>query len=166
MNEPIAGALGKLTEGKKALVDLTAKGRALVAQGVPAPVQIELRKMGDRGRALIKSVPEPVQVELRKMGTRSAHVCREIFAGILVVGLIVIVLGYGRLARGPISFPSLVPALETAINGELSDVQVRIEDAILQRSRTVPACSSVSATSASSTKRAPSSRKRRSPPSA
>jgi hypothetical protein len=134
MNEPIAGALGKLTEGKKALVDLTVKGRALVAQGVPAPVQVELRKMGDRGRALIKSVPEPVQVELRKMGTRSAHVCREIFAGILVVGLIVIVLGYGRLARGPISFPSLVPTLETAINGELSDVQVRIEDAILQRS--------------------------------
>ena len=134
MNEPIAGALVKLSEGRKALVDLTARGRALFKQGVPEPVQVELRKIGARGRALVKSVPEPVHVELRKMGTRGAHVCREIFAGIVVVGLIAIVGGYGRLARGPISFPSLVPVLETAINGELSDLRVEIDDAILQRS--------------------------------
>ncbi len=73
----------------------------------------------ERGRALVKRVPEPVQIELKKLSVRSAHVCREIFAGILVVGLVAIVLGYGRLGRGPISLASLVPTIEAAINGEL-----------------------------------------------
>ena len=86
------------------------------------------------GRALVKRVPQPVQIELRKLSSRGAHVCREIFAGILVVGLVAIVLGYGRLGRGPISLQSLVPSIEAAINGELSDVRVKIDDAILQRS--------------------------------
>ncbi len=86
-----------------------------------------------QGRALVKRVPQPVQIELRKLSSRGAHVCREIFAGILVVGLVAIVLGYGRLGRGPISLQSLVPTIEAAINGELSDVHVKIDDAILQR---------------------------------
>ena len=85
------------------------------------------------GRALVQRVPQPVQIELRKLSSRGAHVCREIFAGILVVGLVAIVLGYGRLGRGPISLQSLVPSIEAAINGELSDVRVKIDDAILQR---------------------------------
>jgi len=108
---PISGALVKLTtEGSKVLLALPG-----------------------RGRALVKRVPEPVQVELRKLSARSAHVCREIFAGVLVVGLVAIVLGYGRLARGPISLSTLVPTIEAAINGELSDLHVKIDDAILQR---------------------------------
>jgi len=112
MNEPLSGTLAKLTaEGGKALLALP-----------------------ERGRALVKRVPPPVQIELKKLSTRSAHVCREIFAGILVVGLVIIVAGYGRLARGPISLPSLVPTIEDAINGELSDLKVQIDDAILQRS--------------------------------
>jgi AsmA-like C-terminal region/Protein of unknown function len=111
MNDPIAGALEKLTEGGRALLTLPA-----------------------RGRALIRRVPQPVQLELRKLSSRGAHVCREIFAGIMVVGLIAIVGGYGRLSRRPISLPSLVPAIEQAINGELSDLHVKIDDAILQRS--------------------------------
>ena len=110
-SEPVAGALVKISEGSRALRTLPA-----------------------RGRALVKLVPEPVQLELKKISTGSAHVCREIFAGILVVGLIAIVGGYGRLARGPISLPSLVPMIENAINGELSDLHVKIDDAILQRS--------------------------------
>ncbi len=112
MNEPLSGTLAKLTaEGGKALLALP-----------------------ERGRALVKRVPPPVQIELKKLSTHGAHVCREIFAGILVVGLVIIVAGYGRLGRGPISLPSLVPTIEGAINGELSDLQVKIEDAILQRS--------------------------------
>lgn len=110
-SEPVAGALVKISEGGRALMTLPAKGRELV-----------------------KLVPEPVQLELRKISTGGAHVCREIFAGILVVGLIAIVGGYGRLAQGPISMPSLVPMIEGAINGELSDLHVKIDDAILQRS--------------------------------
>ena len=123
MNEPIAGALAKLTTGGgKAL---TEGGKALLA-------------LPERGRALVKRVPPPVQIELAKLSTRSASVCREVFAGILVVGLIAIVLGYGRLARGPISLPSLVPTIEEAINGQLTDMHVKIDDAILTRTSDGP----------------------------
>ncbi|HUW74047.1 MAG TPA: AsmA-like C-terminal domain-containing protein [Methyloceanibacter sp.] len=116
MDEPITGALAKLTADS---------GRAI-------------RAIPGRGRELVKRVPPPVQIQLAKLSTSSAHVCREIFAGILVVGLIVIVLGYGRLARGPISLPGLVPPIETAINDQLSGLHVKIDDAVLQRSKDGP----------------------------
>src|SRR5262245_41995532 len=77
-NEPIADAFGKISEGGRALMTLPEKGRALV-----------------------KRVPEPVQLEFKKMSSRGAHLCREIFAGVMVVGLVLIVFGYGRLGRGP-----------------------------------------------------------------
>jgi AsmA-like C-terminal region/Protein of unknown function len=110
-------------------------GRALV---VLAEGRKALLTLPARGRALVKRVPAPVQIELRKLSLRGAHVCREIFAGVLVVGLIAIVGGYGRLSRGPISLPSLVPAVEEAINGQLSDLRVKVDDAILQRSSDGP----------------------------
>jgi len=116
MDEPITGALAKLTADS---------GRAI-------------RAIPGRGRELVKRVPPPVQIQLAKLSTSSAHVCREIFAGILVVGLITIVLGYGRLARGPISLPGLVPPIETAINDQLSGLHVKIDDAVLQRSKDGP----------------------------
>jgi AsmA-like C-terminal region/Protein of unknown function len=112
MDEPLAGALAKLT---------AESGKAI-------------RALPGRGRALVKSVPPPVQIQLAKLSSHSAHVCREIFAGVLVVGLIAIVLGYGRLANGPISLPGLVPPIEEAINDQLSDLHVKIDDAVLQRS--------------------------------
>jgi AsmA-like C-terminal region/Protein of unknown function len=115
-NEPISGAIVKLT---------TEGGRAILA-------------LPGRGRALVKRVPQPVQVELKKLSAHGAHVCREIFAGILVLGLVAIVLGYGRLGRGPVSLPSLVPTIEAAINSELTDLHVKIDDAILQRATDGP----------------------------
>ncbi|ODA68826.1 hypothetical protein A7A08_00660 [Methyloligella halotolerans] len=87
-----------------------------------------------QGRALANRLPPPVQKELRKLSSRGARVAREVFAGILVIGFVIILAGYGRLAQGPISLPSLVPAVEEAINGELQDMHVEIGDAILQRS--------------------------------
>jgi hypothetical protein len=110
-----SGALVMISEGGKALMTLPAKGRALV-----------------------ELMPLPVQVELKKLSTRGAHVCREIFAGIIVVGLIIIVGGYGRLAQGPVSFPNLVPTIENAINEQLADLRVQIDDAVLQRSEEGP----------------------------
>ncbi len=116
MDEPQAGALAKLTtEGSKAL-----------------------RALPRRGRQLVKRVPQPVQVQLARLSSQGAHFFREIFAGIVVVGLIAIVLGYGRLARGPISLPGLVPPIENAINEQLSDLTVKVEDAVLQRSNDGP----------------------------
>ena len=116
MDEPLSGALAKLTtQGGKAV-------RALPA----------------RGRQLVKQVPPPVKIQLARLSSRGAHVCREIFAGIFVIGLIVIVLGYGRLSRGPISLPGLVAPIETAINDQLSDLTVQIDDAVLQRGNDGP----------------------------
>lgn len=116
MDEPQAGALAKLTsEGGKAL-----------------------RALPRRGRQLVKRVPQPVQVQLARLSSQGAHFFREIFAGIVVVGLIAIVLGYGRLARGPISLPGLVPPIENAINEQLSGLTVKVEDAVLQRSADGP----------------------------
>ena len=170
MNEPISGALLKLTtEGGKAILVFREQLRALMrrasaqirrwmratphregaGEGASQPISgalVKLTNEGRRailalpgqGRALVSRVPQPVQIELRKLSSRSVHVCREIFAGILVVGLVAIVLGYGRLGRGPISLQSLVPTIEAAINGELSDVHVKIDDAILQRASDGP----------------------------
>src|SRR3972149_11686588 len=117
MNEPILGAL----------VRLTPEGGGGAIRALPG-----------RGRALVKLLPQPVQIELKKLSAHGAHVCREIFAGILVLGLVAIVLGYGRLGRGPVSLPSLVPTIEAAINGELTDLHVKIEAAILQRATDGP----------------------------
>lgn len=104
-----------------ALVKWSGRGRALLT--LPA-----------QGRALASRLPPPVQKELRKFSSRGARVARELFAGILVIGFVIILAGYGRLAQGPVSLPSLVPAVEEAINGELQDMRVEIDDAILQRS--------------------------------
>src|SRR3972149_5057981 len=70
-NEPISGAIVKLT---------TEGGRAILA-------------LPGRGRALVKRVPQPVQTELKKLSAHGAPVRREIFAGILVLGLGATVLG-------------------------------------------------------------------------
>ncbi|MFD0987578.1 YhdP family protein [Methyloligella solikamskensis] len=91
-------------------------------------------KLPAQGRALANRLPPPVQSELRKLSSHGARLTREIFAGILVIGFVIILAGYGRLAQGPITIPSLVPAVEDAINGELQDMHVEIGDAILQRS--------------------------------
>ena len=60
MDEPIAGALAKITKrGGKAI-----------------------RALPEQGRQLVKSVPEPVQIQLARLSSRGGHVFREIFAGI------------------------------------------------------------------------------------
>ncbi|HEX5931598.1 MAG TPA: AsmA-like C-terminal domain-containing protein [Methyloceanibacter sp.] len=167
MSEPIAGALARLTtESGRAIQVLRATVRVVtirvLAQGrrwlrrldggsgaTNPSISTALVKLStegskailalpERGRALAKRVPEPVQIELKKLSSRGAHVTREIFAGILVVGLVAIVLGYGRLARGPISLSGLVPTIEDSINGELADLTVKIDDAILQRASDGP----------------------------
>ena len=111
MDEPIQGALAKITEQG---------GRAI-------------RALPEQGRQLVKYVPPPVQIQLARLSSRGAHLCREIFAGVFVLGLIAVVLAYGHLSRGPISLPGLVPPIERAINDQFSDLTVKIEDAVLQR---------------------------------
>ncbi|MEG6509325.1 AsmA-like C-terminal domain-containing protein [Methyloligella sp. 2.7D] len=90
--------------------------------------------MPAQGRALVKRVPEPVQHELKKLSSGGVSLSREIFAGLLVGGLIAIVAGYARLSHGPVFLPNLVPAIEASINGELTDLHVDIDNAVLMRS--------------------------------
>ncbi len=130
MDEPLSGALAKLTtEGGKAIRALPGRGRQLVKLTTEGGKAI----LGF-GRELVRHVPPPLQIQLAKLSSRGAHLCREIFAGVVVIGLIAIVLLYGRLARGPIALPSLVPPIETAINEQLTGLYVKIDGAVLQRS--------------------------------
>lgn len=108
------------------LLKLTEKGRALVE----LPVQ--------KGRELIRQIPEPVQVGLSRLSRRTLRVTLEVFAGLFVVGSVILALAYGRLNQGPISLSGLVPVMEDAINRELADVEVKIDDAIIQRAKSGP----------------------------
>ena len=44
----------------------------------------------------------------------------------------------GRLNQGPMSLSSLVPVMEDAINREMADLEVKIDDAIIQRAKEGP----------------------------
>lgn len=103
------------------IVKLTKKGRALVE------LQFE------KGRQIVRHIPEPVQVQIGKMSRRSLVFALEIFAGLFVVCSVLLALAYGRLNQGPVSLSSVVPVMEEAINRELADLEVRIDDAIIQR---------------------------------
>ena len=108
------------------LIKLTKKGRALV----------ELH--AQKGRDLVRHIPEPVQVGLGHLSRRSLVLTLEIFAGLFVVGSVVLALAYGRLNQGPMSLSSLVPVMEDAINREMADLEVKIDDAIIQRAKEGP----------------------------
>ncbi|MDA7948606.1 MAG: DUF3971 domain-containing protein [Hyphomicrobiaceae bacterium] len=108
------------------LIKLTKKGRALV----------ELH--AQKGRDLVRHIPEPVQVGLSHLSRRSLVLTLEIFAGLFVVGSVVLALAYGRLNQGPMSLSSLVPVMEEAINREMADLEVKIDDAIIQRAKDGP----------------------------
>lgn len=86
-----------------------------------------------QGRALIERIPAPVQLQLRNVSRGSAKVGREVFAGLLVIAIVAVGIGYGRLSKGPISLGFLVPMIETAINSQLGDLEVQLDDAVLQR---------------------------------
>ncbi|MGI9381742.1 MAG: AsmA-like C-terminal region-containing protein [Methyloligellaceae bacterium] len=103
------------------LIKLPGKGRALV-------------QLPEHGRRLLSRIPEPVQLGLRKASQRSLRLSLEIFAGLLVLGGVGLFLAYDRLNKGPVSLAFLVPTLETAINRELADVEVKIDDAVVQKS--------------------------------
>ena len=108
------------------LIKLTKKGRALV--------ELQAR----RGRALVRHIPEPVQIGIRHLSRRSLVLTLEIFAGLFVVGSVVLALAYGRLNQGPMSLSNLVPVMEDAINREMVDLEVKIDDAIIQRAKDGP----------------------------
>lgn len=118
--------LDKLASGGRALVRASRRGRALVK--LPA----------DKGRQLMRRLPEPVQVQLYSLSRRSLRLTLEVMAGLLVVSAVLLMLAYGRVSKGPISLGFLVPTLETAINRELADIEVKIDDVVVQRAEDNP----------------------------
>lgn len=89
-----------------------------------------------RGRALMRKLPDGVQLAVEKMPRRSLRVTVEVLAGFIVLGILALALMYGRLNQGPVSLAFLVPMLESAINQELADIEVKIDDAVVQKSET------------------------------
>ncbi|MEC9367664.1 MAG: hypothetical protein VX871_03130, partial [Pseudomonadota bacterium] len=89
--------------------------------------------ISNRGRELVNRLPEPVQLGIQRASRRSAVIILEVFAGFLVLGAVLLALAYGRINQGPISLSFLVPTLESAINRELAEVSVKIDDAVVQR---------------------------------
>ncbi len=110
------------------LLKLAKRGRALVE--LPA----------QKGRQLLRQVPKPIQLGLGILSRRSLLLTLEIFAGLFVVGSVMLALSYGRLNKGPLSLSGLVPILENAINSELADAELRIkiDDAVLKRAEDGP----------------------------
>jgi len=101
-------------------IKFSEKGRALV-------------ELPEKGRQLVSRLPKPVQLGLKSASRRSLRFTFEIFAGLLVIGAMAVALAYGRLNQGPVSLPFLVPILEEAINRELADAEVKIDDAVVRR---------------------------------
>lgn len=108
----------RLIDNGRAVLGATSRALAIIPQ---------------KSRALADRIPPPVQVELRRLSKRSARVGRELMAGMLVLGLVAVMIAYGRLNNGPISFGGLVPLIEQSINRELVGLEVEIDDAIVQR---------------------------------
>ncbi len=92
-----------------------------------------LAELPEKGRQLVRRLPKPVQLGLQTASRRSLRFTFEIFAGLLVVGALAVTLAYGRLNQGPVSLPFLVPILEEAINRELADAEVKIDDAVVRK---------------------------------
>lgn len=105
------------------LVKWSKRGRELVLVRLPA-----------HGRQLVDRIPRPVQLKLNTLTRRSLRIGLEVLVGLVIVGAVTVGLAYHRLLQGPISVTFLVPAIESAINRELSGVEVDIDDAVVQSS--------------------------------
>lgn len=122
---PVQGRDGKLDFG-----DLVHR----IKRVLPASKQQSgIASIPGRSVDLYRKLPQPVQLSLEHASKRSLGLTVEIFAGLLVVGTVLFVLAYGRLSQGPVSFAFVVPILEEAINRELADVTVQIDDAVVQK---------------------------------
>ena len=117
---PIAASPSAMDRMVRDLMKLPEKGRALV-------------ELPERGRELVRRLPKPVQIGLQTASRRSLRATVEIFAGLLVIGAVALALAYGRLNQGPVSMSFLVPILEEAINRELADLEVKIDDALVRK---------------------------------
>jgi hypothetical protein len=88
------------------------------------------------GRALTKYISTPVQKGIRGATRRSLHIMLEIFGGLVIVGVLVLALVYGRLREGPISLKFLVPPIERAVNAELDGLKFKIGGAVMRKAET------------------------------
>lgn len=91
-------------------------------------VQIELRRLSRRGKAVFDAIPAPVRTASRHsiwFGSRAT-------ISIVILVTVAVCALYARLLTGPISLAFLAPAVEKRLNAQLKGYSFRVGDAILR----------------------------------
>jgi len=99
-----------------------------------APAGRQLARVDARTRELVLRVPEPTRVRIGKACRRCGRLSLEVCTGFIVVGIVALVLVYGRLSQGPISMSFLVAPVEKSVNGQLRGPSIDIGDAVVRLS--------------------------------
>jgi len=99
-----------------------------------APAGRQLARVDARTRELVLRVPEPTRVRIGKACRRCGRLSLEVCTGFIVVGIVALVLVYGRLSQGPISMSFLVAPVEKSVNGQLRGPSIDIGDAVVRMS--------------------------------
>ncbi len=109
--------------------------RAMRACGkITAPAGRQLARLNASTRALVLRVPEPARMRLGKACKRCGRLSLEVCTGLIVLGVITLILVYGRLSQGPVSMSFLVQPVEKAVNGQLRGPSIDIADAVVRLS--------------------------------
>ncbi|MFP3920906.1 MAG: AsmA-like C-terminal region-containing protein [Dichotomicrobium sp.] len=99
-----------------------------------APAGRQLARYDAKMRALALRVPEPTRMRVGRACKRCGRLSLEICTGLIVVGVVALVLVYGRLSQGPISMAFLVEPAEQSVNGQLRGPSIDIGDAVVRLS--------------------------------
>lgn len=109
--------------------------RAMVAcRSLAAPAGRQLARVDATARALSLRVPEPARRKVGKACRRCGRLSLEVCTGFIVVGIVALVLVYGRLSQGPISMSFLVVPVEKSVNSQLRGPSIDIGDAVVRLS--------------------------------
>jgi len=100
-----------------------------------APATRQLARLNAGTRALVLRVPEPTRRRIGSTCRRCGRLSLEVCTGLVVVGLVALVLFYGRLSQGPISMSFLVVPVEKSVNGQLRGPSIDIADAVIRLSK-------------------------------
>lgn len=114
------------------------QGRLRRAMGacreLAAPAGRQLARVDASARELVLSVPEPARRRFGRACKRCGRLSLEVCTGLIVVGIVALVLVYGRLSQGPISMSFLVVPVEKSVNGQLRGPSIDIGDAVVRLS--------------------------------
>lgn len=99
-----------------------------------SPAGRQLARLNSGTRDLVLRVPEPARARIGRACKRCGRLSLEVCTGLIVVGLVALVLVYGRLSQGPISMAFLVEPVEKSVNSQLRGPSIEIDDAVVRLS--------------------------------